>query len=95
MRNVILFFVLFLVAVDCFAERSAKTVRMFKSTHVCPANGKIGSRVVCKGYVVDHVIPLCAGGLDAVGNMQWQEYHESLVKDIQERAFCRALHGKL
>ncbi len=24
------------------------------------------------GFVVDHILPLCAGGADAVSNMQWQ-----------------------
>ena len=40
------------------------------------------------GYVVDHVVPLCAGGADAPGNMQWQTVEEAKVKDRQERAQC-------
>jgi len=45
------------------------------------------------GYVVDHVVPLCAGGADASSNMQWQTVEEAKVKDRQERAQCsRANH---
>ena len=42
------------------------------------------------GYVVDHVVPLCAGGADAPSNMQWQTVEEAKVKDRQERATCAA-----
>jgi hypothetical protein len=41
------------------------------------------------GYVVDHRIPLCAGGADALHNLQWQERRASYVKDVFERALCR------
>ena len=41
------------------------------------------------GYVVDHIVPLCLGGPDAVSNMQWSALAESYVKDKQERALCR------
>jgi hypothetical protein len=40
------------------------------------------------GYVVDHVVPLCAGGADAPSNMQWQTVEDAKVKDRQERAQC-------
>ena len=40
------------------------------------------------GYVVDHIVPLCAGGVDAPSNMQWQSVEAARVKDRQERATC-------
>ena|SRR5579859_1063938 len=40
------------------------------------------------GYVVDHIVPLCAGGADASSNMQWQTVAEAKVKDRRERAQC-------
>lgn len=43
------------------------------------------------GYVVDHKIPLCAGGPDTPANMQWQTVAESYRKDAYERALCAAL----
>ena len=42
------------------------------------------------GYVVDHIVPLCAGGADAPSNMQWQTVEDAKVKDRQERATCSA-----
>jgi hypothetical protein len=36
------------------------------------------------GYVIDHVVPLKRGGLDAPDNMQWQSREESKVKDKLE-----------
>jgi hypothetical protein len=43
------------------------------------------------GYVVDHIVPLCACGRDSVSNMQWQRRDSSLVKDKWELQMCRAL----
>jgi hypothetical protein len=43
------------------------------------------------GYVVDHAVPLCAGGPDTAENMQWQPIAESYQKDIFERSLCRNL----
>lgn len=42
------------------------------------------------GYVVDHIVPLCAGGADAPSNMQWQTIEDGKAKDRQERATCSA-----
>lgn len=44
-----------------------------------------------KGFVVDHIVPLCAGGPDAVQNLQWQERAASYKKDAFERELCRAM----
>ena len=47
-----------------------------------------------KGYVIDHITPLCAGGADNIYNMQWQTLKDSYEKDIKERVFCHRLWGK-
>jgi hypothetical protein len=58
-------------------------VRAFKKQTGYP-NGR-------PGFVVDHIIPLCAGGPDTVANLQWQDVKGSYQKDIYERALCAAL----
>jgi hypothetical protein len=40
--------------------------------------------------VVDHIVPLCAGGRDHPSNMQWQRAKEAKEKDKREAAECRA-----
>lgn len=66
--------------------RSKTVVHAFQRAHPCPATGlRFGS---CPGYVVDHVKPLCAGGCDAVENMQWQTVSDAKAKDKLERAMC-------
>lgn len=71
------------------AERSSAAVREFKRLAPCPETGK--SRGSCPGWIVDHIIPLCAGGADAPGNMQWQTVADAKAKDRDEHAQCRAL----
>lgn len=69
--------------------RSQAVRRAFQRAEPCPANAQ--PRGPCPGYVVDHIIPLCAGGADHRVNMQWQPLTESLVKDREERLVCAVL----
>jgi hypothetical protein len=64
------------------AQRAA-----FIRHHPCPATGR--TRGACLGYVVDHILPLCADGPDDPGNMQWQTVKEAKLKDAKEREICR------
>lgn len=74
----------FLCAGLAFAEsRHAKIVRQFRELTGFPKGRP--------GYVVDHRIPLCAGGADTTDNMQWQARSTSYTKDTFERALCREL----
>jgi hypothetical protein len=66
--------------------RSRAAVSEFKRLQPCPATGKPSG--ACPGYVVDHVVPLCACGPDAPSNMQWQTLEDSKVKDREERRQC-------
>lgn len=66
--------------------RSHEAVREFKRTHVCPGTGRIEE--FCYGYVVDHIVPLCACGPDRPDNMQWQSIKAALEKDKTERRQC-------
>lgn len=66
--------------------RDAGQVREFRKNNPCPATGKTSG--ACPGWVVDHMIPLCAGGPDTPDNMQWQDKATSLRKDKYERQLC-------
>lgn len=50
--------------------RRADVIAAFKKIHPCPSTGK--SVGACKGWHINHVIPLACGGVDAVSNMAWQ-----------------------
>jgi hypothetical protein len=83
---------IFILALSA-AQAVAKTHRdpaqraAFVKMHPCPSTGKTRGR--CPGYVVDHVMPLCAGGRDQPSNMQWQTQEEAKNKDRKEREMCR------
>ena len=80
---------LLLPALADAGPRSSAARLSFARHNACPVTGLFTRS--CSGYVVDHVVPLCAGGPDTPANMQWQEYRASIVKDAQERAHCRRL----
>lgn len=84
----LIFALLALLATDA-AARSAAEVRAFKREQPCPATSK--HRGACPGWIVDHIVPLCAGGADKPENMQWQELDASKVKDKEEWRTCRQL----
>ena len=61
--------------------RSAAARRAFVRANPCP-DAAAGPR--CRGYIVDHVIPLKRCGADDSGNMQWQTIEEARAKDRVE-----------
>lgn len=61
---------------------------LFMKRNPCPANGN--TRGECPGYVVNHVKPLCAGGADRPGNMQWQTVAAAKRKARLDAQACRA-----
>jgi hypothetical protein len=60
--------------------RHSATARQFMKDTGYP-NGR-------PGWIVDHIVPLCAGGADTPTNMQWQTKADSLKKDAFERQLC-------
>ena len=70
--------------------RSYKERAAFIKANPCPATTAHSAKT-CPGYVVDHIIPLCAGGADKTSNMQWQPKAASYKKDIFERSQCASL----
>lgn len=80
------------VAITCITAeasqyRSHAAKAEFKRLHPCPANGE--HRGPCPGWIIDHVTPLCAAGLDHPSNMQWQTVDDAKLKDRDERRMCR------
>jgi len=64
-------------------KRSSKAKAEFQRLHPCPRNGATRGR--CPGYDIDHIEPLCAGGPDVSGNMQWltlEDHREKTRKDV-------------
>lgn len=88
MRLILCFIVSFAMS-NVFAKqhRSQAARHAFVQAHACPSTGL--PSLPCKGYIIDHVIPLCAGGADHSSNMQWQTVQEAKEKDKTERAMCR------
>lgn len=78
---------LFSAQLEAKIIRSQSAKNAFKRNNPCPANGARAGP--CKGYVVDHIKPLCAGGADNPGNMQWQTVKDAAKKDRRERVLCR------
>jgi len=73
-------------------KRSSSTPVKFIRVNACPSTGK--HVFPCPGWVVDHIVPLCANGPDSITNMQWQTKAESLAKDKIERETCAKLRNK-
>lgn len=69
------------------APRMSTAEAEFRAANPCPATGL--PRGLCKGYVVDRIIPVVCGGSEAPDNMQWQTLTEARAKDKWERIGCR------
>jgi hypothetical protein len=80
--------VLAVLATSAFPATRSQSARLaFVRQTACPATGL--HKLPCKGYVIDHVIPLACGGADAPSNMQWQTVADGKAKDKVERIGCK------
>lgn len=79
--------------VDARVLRSPAEVSAFRRLNPCPPTGL--ARGACPGYHVDHIIALCAGGLDAVVNMQWLTVEDHRFKTLVDVRECRRLAAAL
>ena len=84
---ILLLLVVALAPARALVNRDPAQVRQFRRDHACPATGQF--RGPCPGWVVDHIIPLCLGGVDEPRNMQFQSKAEGLAKDKLEWEACR------
>ena len=50
----------------------------------CPGGPDHGSSRRCRGFTVDHIVPLACCGIDAPQNMQWQTKAAAKAKDRWE-----------
>ncbi len=69
--------------------RDPAQVHAFRQLNACPGTGLVSG--ACPGWVVDHKIPLCAGGADSPENMQWQDEKAGHQKDVLEWYMCRQM----
>ena len=89
LRNLFISLSLALVMAPHFSEaakRSYSAKREFRDGHPCPSTNS--TKGPCAGYVIDHIMPLCAGGADSPLNMQWQTVEDGKRKDRDERKLC-------
>jgi len=70
------------------SHRSTAAKLELKRLNPCTTNGE--RRGSCPGYVIDHIVPLCAGGPDEPKNMQWQTVEDAKRKDREEQRMCKA-----
>lgn len=72
------------------AKRSSTERYRFQRDNPCPAvTVPEPRRRACPGYVVDHIVPLCAGGEDHRRNMQWLTVEQHREKNAEELKRCR------
>lgn len=82
-----------LISVPASAKqaRSKVVLRAFAKQQACPSTGL--HRLPCPGWHIDHIVALCAGGADAVENLQWltRDAHQEKTRiDVRE---CRVLRS--
>lgn len=88
MANFYIALLLTMFSLPAYATERSHTQRAnFVKAHPCPATGK--TKGACPNWVVDHIKPICAGGVDAPSNMQWQRFSESKIKDKEEMKLCQ------
>jgi len=79
------------LAADARIPRDHAQVAAFKLANPCPSTGQ--PRGACPGHHVDHVEPLCAGGVDRAHNMQWMSLEEHRYKTRTDVRVCRQLNA--
>lgn len=89
LRMALLFLMIAVSPAPTFAKQQRSTVERhaFVKSNPCPATGH--ARLPCPGYQIDHVAPLCAGGADHRGNLQWLTVADHKAKTRVDVKSCR------
>lgn len=88
-KIVLIYFLLFPICCISVTNRSYISRNNFIKSNPCPGTNIVQKK--CSGYIVDHIVPLCAGGKDHASNMQWQTVEEAKSKDKLEWRQCAAI----
>lgn len=74
-------------AASAAISRDRNQVNAFKRANPCPITGKATG--ACRGWEVDHRVPLKCGGADHPSNMQWLTRGQHKHKTRSEAKLCR------
>ena len=72
--------------IDEEPQADSRARELFVKKYACPVNGK--HTEACPGWVVNYVKPLCAGGVDRLGNLQWQTLATAKRKEREAQKLC-------
>lgn len=70
------------------APRSPAVKAEFRKANPCPATGRV--RGACPGWQIDHMHPICLGGVDHPANLNWIMVEDHKRKTRQDLKACRA-----
>jgi hypothetical protein len=76
-------------AAEARIHRDRAVIREFKRLNICPATGTFTQR--CKGWEVDHRLPLCAAGEDVLANLQYISIADHRAKTRLDLKGCKLL----
>lgn len=87
MKAFLLFFLSLALCIACAVQDKPKPTRSMAQRQAFLRSQDL--KRVPKGYQVDHIIPLCAGGADHPSNMQLLSIEEHIEKTRDDLRICR------
>ena len=80
-------------ATDARIHRSTSVRANFVKLQACPSTHS--HKLPCKGWEIDHIEPLCAGGIDKIDNLQWLTVQEHRLKTRTDVRVCNRLRREI
>ena len=65
---------------------SMAAMTAFRQGNPCPTTGSVQGQ--CPGYVVTHIEPICAEGVDTAENLHWQTRTQAAAMKGWDRQYC-------